>query len=157
MIINPIIETLGVGGLTTCAFASYGSILTIDDCLSGFYTDESLYDTSLTVTTSTSTSLLSEMMDLEKNGYNTVQAMTYLESCSNEERNELLKHEDIIGIAFGPYKSNLAFNLKESTFKESHEVGDVFIDEDDPEVVYSTTSINNDFTRRLVKSIDEIK
>ena len=65
--------------------------------------------------------------------------------------------EDIIGIAFGPYKSNLAFNLKESTFKESHEVGDVFFDEDDPEVVYSTTSINNDFTRRLVKSIDEIK
>ncbi len=94
MIINPIIDTIGVGGLTSSAFASYGSLVSLDDCLSGLYADEDIYNTSLTVTTSTSSSLLSEMMDLEKNGYNTVQAMTYIESCSIEERNDLINQID---------------------------------------------------------------
>ena len=91
MIINSLIETVGVGGLTSIAMASYGSGVSVDH-VDGL--DENIYDTSLTVTTSTSSSLISEMMDLEKNGYNTVQAMTYLESCSIEEKNNLIDQID---------------------------------------------------------------
>ena len=90
MIINPIIDTIGVGGLTSSGFAIYGSGVSLDNWLSDIYADE----TSVIVTTSSSSSLLSEMMDLEKNGYNTVQAMTYIESCSIEERDDLINQID---------------------------------------------------------------
>lgn len=66
-------------------------------------------------------------------------------------------YEKIIGIAFGPYQKSMDFDLSSSTFTESHEIDGVYFEDDDPDVKTTTTAIENDKVKKLVRNIEKLK
>jgi len=64
-------------------------------------------------------------------------------------------YEKIIGIAFGPYKKALEFDLSLSTFKESHAIDRIYGWDDDIDIKTTTTSIQNGQVKKLVKIIEK--
>lgn len=64
-------------------------------------------------------------------------------------------YEKTMDIAFGPYRKSLEFDLSSSTFKESHALGGVYDWDEDPDVKTTTTSIENDYVKKLVKNIEK--
>lgn len=66
-------------------------------------------------------------------------------------------YEKIIGIAFGPYKKSMNFDLSSLKFKESHEIAGVYFEDDDPDVKTTVTDIENDKVKTLVRNIEKIK
>lgn len=66
-------------------------------------------------------------------------------------------YEKIIGIAFGPYQKSMDFDLSSSTFTESHEIDGVYFEDDDPDVKTTTTVIENDKVKKLVRNIEKLK
>ena len=66
-------------------------------------------------------------------------------------------YEKTMGIAFGPYKKSLEFDLSSSIFKESHEIDGVYYWDDDPDIKTTTTAIENDKVKKLVRFIEKEK
>lgn len=74
---------------------------------------------------------------------------------SRENYELLIKgYENIIGIAFGPYKKSLKFDLSSFTFTESHEMDGTYCWDDDPDVKVTTSSIENDSVKKLIRKIE---
>ncbi len=63
-------------------------------------------------------------------------------------------YETLMSMVFGEYKKALEFDLSESTFKESHELDGVYDWNEDPDVKTTTTSIENDKVKKLVRTIE---
>lgn len=63
-------------------------------------------------------------------------------------------YETLMSMVFGEYKKALEFDLSESTFKESHELDVVYDLDEDPDVKITTTSIENDKVKKLVRTIE---
>lgn len=66
-------------------------------------------------------------------------------------------YEKIIGSAFGPYQKSMDFDLSSLTFTESHEIDGVYFEDDDPDVKTTTTAIENDKVKKLVRNIEKLK
>ncbi len=64
-------------------------------------------------------------------------------------------YEKTMSIAFGRYQKSLEFDLSSSTFKESHEIDGVYDWYDDPDIKTTTTSIENDNVKKLVRNIEK--
>ena len=63
-------------------------------------------------------------------------------------------YENIISIAFGKYNKSLEVDLSTLTFKESHEIDEVYNWDEDPDIKTTTTSVGNKNVKKLVKNID---
>lgn len=63
-------------------------------------------------------------------------------------------HEKIMGIAYGEYKKALDIDLSTSTFTESHKLDGFYTWDDDPDVKVTTSKVENDKAKKLVKSLD---
>lgn len=66
-------------------------------------------------------------------------------------------YEEIIGIAFGPYKKSMEFDLSLLTFIERHTNDGVYFEDDYPDVKIPTTAIENDKVKKLVRNIEKLK
>ena len=63
-------------------------------------------------------------------------------------------YENIISIAFGKYNKSLEVDLSTLTFKESHEIDEVYNWDEDPDIKTTTTSVGNKNAKKLVKNLD---
>ena len=63
-------------------------------------------------------------------------------------------YEVLMGMVFGEYLKTLEFDLSSSTFKESHELDGIYDWDEDPDVRTTTTSIENDKVKKLVRTIE---
>lgn len=63
-------------------------------------------------------------------------------------------YENIISIAFGKYNKSLEVDLSTLTFKESHEIDGVYNWDEDPDIETTTTSVENENVKKLVRSLD---
>lgn len=63
-------------------------------------------------------------------------------------------YENIISIAFGKYNKSLEVDLSTLTFKESHEIDEVYNWDEDPDIKTTTTSVGNKNVKKLVKNLD---
>lgn len=63
-------------------------------------------------------------------------------------------YEDIISIAFGKYNKSLEVDLSTLAFKESHEIDGVYNWDEDPDIETTTTSVENENVKKLVRSLD---
>lgn len=65
-------------------------------------------------------------------------------------------YEEIVDRVFGPFKKELEIDLSTLTYKESYEIeGDFYIDEDPIIEKSTTTKVENDEVKRLVKSLEK--
>lgn len=64
-------------------------------------------------------------------------------------------YEKIIGLAFGPYKKTLEFDLSLSTFKESHAMDGLYDWDEEADIKSTTTSIQNEQVKKLVRTIEK--
>ena len=65
------------------------------------------------------------------------------------------ENEKLMNIAFGAYKKTLKFDLESSTFSESHEIGGYYDWDEDPDIKTTTTKIENNKVKRLIKNIEQ--
>lgn len=65
-------------------------------------------------------------------------------------------YEDIINIAFKEYKKSLEIDLATLTFKECHEIDGVYNWDDDPDIKTTTTSVENENMKKLIRSLDKV-
>ena len=63
-------------------------------------------------------------------------------------------YEPIFNKVFGPYKKTLCIDLTSFTFQESHEVGGSYEWDDDPLVKTTTSNIENDQVKKLIKNFE---
>ncbi len=96
--VNTLIDTVSYG--TTTSLASSTSA-TVGESSENLYSAEILSDSvgtsymgSVTSSTTIPTTAVTAVIGQGVNGYNTVQAVTYIESCSNEEVNDMLNQID---------------------------------------------------------------
>lgn len=102
--INSLIDTLYSGSISTLGTSITGTIIDASDpdvggwwWHNGDFIEPASFCTEVSGTTvfvSIPISSLNEIMNLERNGYNTAQAINYVESCSNEEVNDMLNQID---------------------------------------------------------------
>ncbi len=98
IMVNTLIDTVSYG--TTTSLASSTSA-TVGESSENLYSAEILSDSvgtsymgSVTSSTTIPTTAVTAVIGRGVNGYNTVQAVTYIESCSNEEVNDMLNQID---------------------------------------------------------------
>lgn len=66
-------------------------------------------------------------------------------------------YEDVINIAFGKYGKSLQIDLSTLTFKESHEIDGFYDWDEDPEIKTTTTKVENENVKKLVRNLDNAK
>lgn len=66
-------------------------------------------------------------------------------------------YQEMFALAFGEYKSSLEIDLASKTFKESHEIDGIYMEDEDPDVSTTTLLVGNDKAKKLVRTIDEYR